>query len=110
MTYYEYENNLYGINDNWQKGNYVQTLNISGFGPFKEVIKGFSGIMKYGAHSGPINHDKVQAIKNNNIIWSKEKIEKRLRYSERDGGSPFETFIPSFDFSYWIKTKLNITR
>ncbi len=117
---YDYNNNkmecLWKIPNDFNEeddGVYVQELRVSGKGRWTEVIRGGSGIMEYGAHSGRMEIKQAKEIKENGEIWSTERLEKRLRYGNRDGGTAFETFRPKFiNFSVpgWIRKKLNLER
>lgn len=102
--YYLYNNKIYELDTDklW-----VSVLDTTGLSFYREVIYGPSGVVPMGAHREAIKFDLYKKIKAEGKIWSKERVEKRLR--RRENGM-FYTFKPKFNFSLkrWIKRKLNI--
>jgi hypothetical protein len=88
-TWYEYNNKLYRIDED-STGDMCLELDIAGIW-YKEIIRGCSGIMPYGSYCHPISSTMKEQIKTNNIIWTEEKIQSRLRYSMRDGGRHYDS-------------------
>jgi len=110
MIYYLFEDKIYGINKN---SCYVHTLNTSGKWFYREVIRGFSGITTFGAHVEQKSIYDIHSIENFGEEWSEEKIRKRLRYSNIDGGRMFDSFRDRYkNFNHknknFIKKFLNI--
>ena len=114
----EYDNKLFLIreepmdSEEMEDEYYAFSLELSGVWPFQEVLKGSSGVTQYGSHGGRISESAYDLITQHGIPWTEEEIEKRLRYSIRDGGTMLETFVPKINpidsMSKFFKKKFNI--
>lgn len=101
----EYKYNLYLLR---KDSCYCNTLILSNIF-YKEVIRGFSGVTKFGSHVGELNPLLIKDILRDGIEWSEDKIKSRLRYSIRDGGKVFNSIRDRYQ-NYINKLKNKILR
>ena len=114
----EYKNTLYKINWFSNAGNDNQ--NIAKFSIiklelsnlfYKEVIKGNSGVVEFGAHMEIFNYEMlITQILVEGKIWSDEKVKRRIRYSSRSGGIAYLSIyenINKYNPFKWVMRKIN---
>lgn len=106
MIYRLYGDKIIGLSTDTSE--MCHMIETSGYWFWREAIRGYSGIADFGAHIGPIDDHTRHQVLTKGVIWSKDKIRRRSRYSSRDGGKMFDSFRKRYNnFKIDIKNKIN---